>query len=163
MIDNINADSTIQTGTQSTKEATMQVPTPVFDFTATINAALAQAIAQAVAPLVERIALLERSLVVADKAAQGNESDLLSRVALLEDKFDNIGEASDQRIKEIAEEVAEAAIYEHNDEYDHDQYDRFDDRVEEKVSEAVTDAIDEIDFEDKVRDIMRHASVSIDI
>ena len=141
----------------------MQVPTPVFDFTATINAALAQAIAQAVAPLVERIALLERSLVVADKAAQGNESDLLSRVALLEDKFDNIGEASDQRIKEIAEEVAEAAIYEHNDEYDHDQYDRFDDRVEEKVSEAVTDAIDEIDFEDKVRDIMRHASVSIDI
>lgn len=159
----------------------MQVPTPVFDFTATINAALAQAIAQAVAPLVERIntlqhsattdianltqriALLERSLVVADKAAQGNESDLLSRVALLEDKFDNITTASDERIKEIAEEVAEAAIYEHNDEYNHYeiecQIERMDDKIEEKVSET----IDDYDFEDKVRDILRHASVNIDI
>ena len=183
-------DNTMQTGTQSTKEATMQVPTPVFDFTATINAALAQAIALATQPLMARIEVLERSLVVADKAAQGSEATLFSRVedletivrdrlfgeqpdkyknsdieemssrlALLEDKFDNIGEASDQRIKEIAEEVAEAAIYEHNDEYDHDQYDRFDDRVEEKVSET----IDDYDFEDKVRDILRHASVSIDI
>lgn len=156
-------DSTNQTGTQSTKEATMQVPTPVFDFTATINAALAQAIAQAVAPLVERIEVLERSLVVADKAAQGNESDLLSRVALLEDKFDNIGEASDQRIKEIAEEVAEEKMSEHNDEYNHYeiecQIERMDDKIEEKVSET----IDDYDFEDKVRDILRHASVNIDI
>jgi len=178
-------DSTKQTGTQ-----TMQQPTPVFDFTATINAALAQAIALATQPLMARIELLERSLVVADKAAQGNEADLSSRVtelettirdrlfgeqpdkyktsdldemssrlSLLEDKMDNITTASEERIKEIAEEVAEAAIYEHNDEYDHDQYDRFDDRVEEKVTEA----IDDYDFEDKVRDIMRHASVSIDI
>jgi hypothetical protein len=187
-------DSTIQTGTQSTKEATMQVPTPVFDFTATINAALAQAIAQAVAPLVERIALLERSLVVADKAAQGSEATLFSRVedletlvrdrlfgeqpdkyknsdieemssrlALIEDKFDNITTASDERIKEIAEEVAEQAVSAHNYDYDHDEYDRLFNDLGDKVEEAVTEAIDEIDFEDKVRDILRHASVNIDI
>jgi len=126
---------------------------------AAINAAIFAGVNAATAPLLERIALLERSLVVADKAAQGNESDLSSRLSLLEDRFDNITTASDERIKEIAEEVAEAAIYEHNDEYDHDQYDRFDDRVEEKVNDAIND----YDFEDKVRDIMRHASISIDI
>ena len=156
-------DSTNQTGTQSTKEATMQQPTPVFDFTATINAALAQAIALATQPLMERIELLERSLVVADKAAQGNESDLFSRMALLEDRFDNITTASDQRIKEIADEVAEQAISAHNYDYDHDEYDQLFNDLGDKVSEAVTDAIDDYDFEDKVRDILRHASVSIDI
>lgn len=133
--------------------------TPVFDFTATLNAVLAQAIQIHTAPLVERIALLERSLVVADKAAQGNESDLSSRLSLLEDKFDNITTATDERIKEIAEEAALEAITEHNDEYDHNEYDRLTDKIDDKVN----DAIDDYDFEDKVRDIMRHASVSIDI
>ena len=108
--------------------------TPVFDFTATLNAVLAQAIQIHTAPLVERIAALE-------------------------ERINNITTATDERIKEIAEEAALEAITEHNDEYDHDGYDRFDDRVEEKVTEA----IDDYDFEDKVRDIMRHASVSIDI
>ena len=154
---------TVPTTPNQPKEATMQVPTPVFDFTATINAALAQAIALATQPLMARIEVLERSLVVADKAAQGNEADLSSRLSLLEDRFDNITTASDERIKEIAEEVAEAAIYEHNDAYDHDEYDRLFNDLGDKVTDAVTDAIDEIDFEDKVREIMRHASVSIDI
>jgi hypothetical protein len=184
MNDIINADSTQQTGTQyilhEPKEAIVQTQSP-FDINALFSAAILNAVNAATAPLVERInalqhsattdianltqriELLERSLVVADKAAQGNESDLSSRLALLEDKMDNISEASDQRIKEIAEEVAEAAFYEHNDLYDHDEYDRFDDRVEEKVNDAVSEAIEEIDFEEKVRDIMRHASVSIDI
>jgi hypothetical protein len=149
MNDIINADSTQQTGTQTIKEATMQQPTPVFDFTATINAALAQAIALATQPLMERIELLERSLVVADKAAQGNESGLFSRIedletivrdrlfgeqpdkyktsdldemssrlSLLEDKMDNITTASDERIKEIAEEVARDVLSEHNNDID---------------------------------------------
>ena len=137
----------------------MQVPTPVFDFNSILTNLFTQAVNQATAPLLARIELLERSLVVADKAAQGNESDLFSRMALLEDKFDNITTASDERIKEIAEEVAEAAIYEHNDEYDHDQYDRFDDRVEEKVTEA----IDDYDFESKLNDCLSNASISISI
>jgi hypothetical protein len=187
-------DSTNQTGTQTTKEATMQQPTPVFDFTATINAALAQAIHLATQPLMARIELLERSLVVADKAAQGNEADLSSRVgdletivrdrlfgeqpdkyktsdldemssrlSLLEDRFDNITTASDERIKEIAEEVAEGKMTEHTDEYDHYEIECQIERVDDKIEEKVTEAIDDYDFEDKMRDIMRHASVSIDI
>lgn len=123
-------DSTIQTGTQATN--------PIFDFTSTFNAALAQAIHQATQHLHQRIAELEV-------------------------KVNNLQSTNADFIKEIAEEVAEQAMNDHNHLYDHDEYDRFDDRVEEKVSDAVTDAIDEIDFEDKVRDIMRHASVSIDI
>lgn len=141
----------------------MQQPTPVFDFTATINAALAQAIHLAVAPLMARIELLERSLVVADKAAQGNEADLSSRVALLEDKMDNITTASDERIKEIAEEVAEEKMTEHTDEYDHYEMECQIERIDDKIEEKVNEAIDDYDFADKVRDIMRHASVSIDI
>jgi len=113
----------------------------------------------ATAPLLARIELLERSLAVADKAAQGNESDLFSRVATLEEqmiaKQDNI----DERIKEIAEEVAANAISDHNDLYDHDEYDRFDDRVEEKVN----DAIDDLDICDKIKDALNGAHISINI
>ena len=141
----------------SFKEMLNPPATPVFDFTATINAALAQAIALATAPLVERIELLERSLVVADKAAQGNESDLFSRVALLEERIEKASEVNDERIKEIAEEVAQAAMYDHTSEYDHDEYDRFDDRVEEKMNEA----IDDLDMEDKLRDTLRNMTFSI--
>jgi len=167
MNDIINADSTNQTGTQTIKEATMQQPTfqsfmstqPLFDMSAAINAAIFAGVSAATAPLLERIELLERSLVVADKAAQGNEADLSSRIAALEARLETITTASDERIREIAEEVAEAVIYEHNDEYDHDEYDRFDDRVEEKVSEAIND----YDFEDKVKYVLRGANVSIDI
>ena len=124
--------------------------TPVIDFTATLNAVLAQAIQIHTAPLVERIALLERSLVVADKAAQGNESDLSSRLSLLEDKFDNIEDTREERIKEIAQEVADEAITDHATNYDHDEYDRLEDKIDDKVS----DAIDEYDFEDKVKDVL---------
>jgi hypothetical protein len=145
------------------KEATKQQPTPVFDFTATINAALTQAVHLTVAPLMARIELLERSLVVADKAAQGNESDLSSRLALLEDKMDNITTASDERIKEIAEEVAEGKMTEHTDEYDHYEIECQIERMDDKIDDKVTEAIDDYDFADKMRDIMRHASVSIDI
>ena len=195
-------DSTMQTGTQSSfhailndiKEAPMQATQSPFDINALFSAAILNAVNAATAPLLERIELLERSLVVADKAAQGNEADLFSRVedletivrdrlfgeqpdkyktsdidemssrlSLLEDRFDNITTASDERIKEIAEEVAEAAIYEHNDEYDHDEYDRLFNDLGDKVNDAVNDAVEEIDFEDKVREVLRGASVSIDI
>lgn len=147
----------------SFKEMLNPPATPAFDLNALLLTALAPVVKYMMAPLLARVDVLERSLVVADKAAQGNESDLFSRMALLEDKLDNINDASDQRIKEIAEEVAEQAISDHNHLYDHDEYDRLFNDLGDKVDEAVTEAVDEIDFEDKVRDIMRHASVSIDI
>ena len=123
---------------------------PVFDFNSIFSAVLTQAINQVTAPLLARIELLERSLVVADKAAQGNESDLASRIALLEDKFDNIEDTREERIKEIAQEVADEAITDHATNYDHDMYDRLEDKIDDKVS----DAIDEYDFEDKVKDVL---------
>lgn len=84
---------------------------------------------------------------------------LLARIAALEARLEDITTASDERIKEIAEEVADRRISEHADEYDHDEYDRMDDKLDEKVTEAIED----FDFEDKVRDIMRNASINIDI
>lgn len=131
--------------------------TPVFDFTATINAALAQAIALATAPLLARIEVLERSLVVADKAAQGNESDLISRVALLEARIEKASEVNDERIQEIADDAARMVLSEHTEEYDHDGYDRLEDKLDDKVNEA----IDDLDMEDKLRDTLRNMTFSI--
>lgn len=107
-------------------------PTPVFDFTATLNAVLAQAIQIHTAPL-------------------------LARIAVLEERINNITTASDERIKEIAEEAALEAITEHNDEYDHNEYDRLTDKIDDMVSEAIND----FDMEDKLRDTFRDMTFSI--
>jgi len=108
--------------------------TPVFDFTATLNAVLAQAIQIHTAPL-------------------------LARIAALEERINNITTATDERIKEIAEEAALEAITEHNDEYDHNEYDRLTDKIDDKVN----DAIDDYDFESKLNDCLSNASISISI
>lgn len=158
MNDIINADSTNQTGTQ-----TMQATQSPFDINALFSAAILNAVNAATAPLVARIELLERSLVVADKAAQGNEADLFSRIAALEARLDNITTASDERIREIADDAARMVFAEHNEEYDHYEIECQIERVDDKIEEKVSDAIDDYDFEDKVRDILRHASVNIDI
>jgi AAA+ ATPase superfamily predicted ATPase len=165
----IIANSTQQTGTQTIKEATMQATQSPFDINALFSAAVLNAVNAATAPLLERIATLETTIrdrlfgEQPDKYKTSDLDEMSSRLSLLEDKMDNISEATEERIKEMAEEVARDVLSEHNHEYDHDGYDRMEDRIEEKVNDAVSDAIEEIDFEDKVRDIMRHASVSIDI
>ena len=136
-----------------------------FDMNALFSAAILNAVNTATAPLLERIAALEttiRDRLYAEQPDKYKTSDLdemSSRLALLEDRMDNITIASDERIKEIADEVTRDALSEHANDYDHDRYDRLEDTIDEKVTEA----IDDYDFEDKVRDIMRHASVSIDI
>ena len=78
---------------------------------------------------------------------------LLARIAELETKLNNLQDTNANFIKEIAEEVAEAAIYEHANEYDHDGYDRLEDKID--------DAVAEMDLEDKVRDAMRNMTFSI--
>lgn len=147
----------------------MQATQSPFDINALFSAAVLNAVNAATAPLLERIATLETTIrdrlfgEQPDKYKTSDLDEMSSRLSLLEDKMDNISEATEERIKEMAEEVARDVLSEHNHEYDHDGYDRMEDRIEEKVNDAVSDAIEEIDFEDKVRDIMRHASVSIDI
>ena len=169
-------DHSIDSIYNQTKEAPMQEPTTLgtmqhtiqpqitqptnpFDLNSIFIAALTQAITQATAPLVARIATLERSLVVADKAAQGNESDLFSRVATLEEQMIAKQDSIDERIKEIADEVAREVLYEHSEEYDHDGYDRLEERIEDKVNEA----LDDLDISDKINDALNGATVSISV
>jgi len=88
--------------------------TPVFDFTATLNAVLAQAIQIHTAPL-------------------------LARIAELEMKVSNLQNTNADFIKEIADDAARMVLAEHTEEYDHDGYDRLDDKIEDKVNDAVRD------------------------
>jgi hypothetical protein len=144
------------------KEATMQplqYTSSPFDINAMFSAAVLNAVNAATAPLMERIATLERSLVVADKAAQGNESDLFSRVATLEEQMIAKQDSIDERIKEIAEEVAANAISDHKYEHDHDEYDRIAGDIDDKINEA----IEEIDLEDKINEALNGAHISINI
>jgi hypothetical protein len=152
---NKSKDATMQDNTIKTIDTTMQATQSPFDINLLFSAAILNAVNTATAPLVQRIAVLERSLVVADKAAQGNESDLYSRVVELEEKLKRHNDGIEERIKEIAEEVAEAAICEHNDLYDHDGYDRLEDKID--------DAVAEMDIETEVKRALSGASISIHI
>jgi uncharacterized protein YmfQ (DUF2313 family) len=160
------------------KEATMQQPvqqTPEWTqvlsmFDSMFSVALRYAEPQikrmvddATAPLLERIALLERSLAVADKAAQGNESDLFSRVAELETKLNNLQDTNANFIKEIAEEVADAKMAEHTDEYDHYEMECQIERIDDKIDEKVNEALDDLDISDKINDALNGAHISINI
>ena len=160
------------------KEATIQEPTnptstPVFDFTATINAALAQAIALATAPLVERINNLQNS-------ATTDIANLTKRIAELEARIDGATltpltheyiakvaresvEVSEDRIKEIADEVARDVMSEHVGDYDHDEYDRLFDNIGDRIDEAINEAVDDLDISDKINDALNGATVSISV
>ncbi len=65
----------------------------------------------------------------------------------------------DRRIKDIADEVARDVLSEHVGEYDYDMYDRLEDKLDDKIN----DAIDEYDFEDKINDVLRNATVTIEV
>ena len=140
----------------SFSEATMQEPTPVFDFTATINAALAQAIQIHTAPLVERIKYLEKHSAAAD-----NTFTLAQRIALLEEVVKNVPD--EDRIKEIADEVARDVMSEHVGDYDHDEYDRLFDNIGDRIDEAINEAVDDLDISDKINDALNGATVSISV
>lgn len=132
-------------------------PTPVFDFTATINAALAQAVMQANAPVLARIAVLEEKVAALEARIDGATLTPLTHEYIAKVARESVAEVSDERIKEIAEAAAEAAIYEHNDAYDHDEYDRLEDKIDDKVSEA----FDDHDMDDKIREAIGGLTFSL--
>ncbi len=149
------------------KEATMQEPvkqppewTQVLSmFDALFSGALKYAeplikrmVDEQTAPLLERIKYLENHSAAAD-----NTFTLAQRIALLEEVVKNVPD--EDRIKEIADEVARDVMSEHVGDYDHDEYDR----LEEKIDEKVNDAIDEYDFDDKINDALRSATISISV
>jgi phage shock protein A len=123
--------------TIQTIDTTMQEPTQ-FDLNSIFIAALTQAITQATAPLVARIAELET-------------------------KLNNLQDTNANFIKEIAEEVADAKMAEHTDEYDHYEMECQIERIDDKIDEKVNDAIEEYDFEDKIKDALNGAHISINI
>lgn len=109
---------------------------------------------EATTPLVERIKYLENHSAAAD-----NTFTLAQRIELLERRLDNITTATDERIKEIADDAARMVFAEHTEEYDHDWYDREIENINDKVGEA----LDDYDFEDKVRDAVRDLSFTVTV
>jgi len=87
------------------------------------------------------------------------DEQVQARVASLEGRLHDLTTASDERIQEIADDAARMVLSEHTEEYDHDAYDRLEDKLDEKVSEA----IDEYDFDDKINDALRSATISISV
>jgi phage shock protein A len=123
--------------TIQTIDTTMQEPTQ-FDLNSIFISALTQAITQATAPLVARIAELET-------------------------KLNNLQDTNANFIKEIAEEVADAKMAEHTDEYDHYEMECQIERIDDKIEEKVNEAIDDLDISDKINDALNGATVSISV
>jgi hypothetical protein len=141
----------------------------MFDLNQILSAALNAAVAEAVAPLVERIAVLERRIdtlssqhvaigerlaALENNPAQGVDTTLTNRVVALEQRMDHVIDASDERIREIAEAAAEQVMEDHTSTYDHDEYDSH-------ISDD--DKHFEGDLDDAINRALRHASVSISI
>lgn len=59
------------------------------------------------------------------------------------------GEAED-----IAEEAAKAALYDHTNDYDHDDYDNMDSKIEDQVDDKVTEALDNYDFAHSIKEAL---------
>lgn len=141
----------------------------MFDLNAIVNAALQQAVAEAIKPLVERITALESNLqdalvlrlaALENNPAIGVDTTLEQRIAALAERLDNVTEASENRIRVIAEAAAEQAIDNHCETYDHDDYDNV---VSNWNDEDPTEFVRESDMESKINDVLNNATVSISV
>jgi hypothetical protein len=144
----------------------------MFDLNAIITQALTAAVAEAIKPLVERITALEsdafamRDSITAleNNPAIGVDTTLEARVVALEQRVDNTTEASEKRIRVIAEAAAEQVMDLHLECYDHDQYDNV---VSNWNDEDPTEFVRENDLDSKVTDAvsdaLSNATVSISI
>jgi hypothetical protein len=144
----------------------------MFDLNQILSAALNAAVAEAIKPLVERMGLLEAALAdrheriaaLENNPAIGVDTTLEARVVALEQRVANATEASENRIRVIAEAAAEQVLDNHCETYDHDQYDEV---VNEWGSESTSEFVRESDIDDKieeqVNETLRNATVSISI
>lgn len=154
----------------------------MFDINAIINNAIATAVAEAIKPLDARIEALEMKLTEVQLAAQQpriapednpatglDYHDITQRVvSLLNDPMfsgqmrwladTGMEERMCDIAREIANEVAEATLSEHTEEYDHDNYD------------SVVRQVEDVDFdglatEDSIRenieDVLNNCTLSI--
>ena len=128
----------------------------MFDLNAIVSAAIATAVDARITELMQQHAnivgaLAERIEKLENNPAIGVDTTLEQRIAALEVRVDNNVEASEARIRVIAEAAAEQALDEHYSSYDHDSYDshRDDDdiHIEGDLEDAVTDAVRNLTFE----------------
>jgi hypothetical protein len=120
----------------------------MFDLNAIVSAALNAAVAEAIKPLVERIAALENNPAI------GTDTTLTNRVVALEQRMDNVIDASEKRIREIAEAAAEQVMEDHTSSYDHDDYDAL---HNEWGSEEASDFVKERHLGETVREHVEEA------
>ena len=127
----------------------------MFDINAIINNAITAAVNEATQGLVEHIVgLQQRIAALENNPAIGVDTTLAARVTALENSPVVIDEARmvealdgqewfwdklARKTKEIADEAAEAAVAEHCNDYNHDDYDR------------ISSAVDDFDMDDVVR------------
>jgi hypothetical protein len=130
----------------------------MFDLNTIITQALNAAVAEAIKPLVERITALENNPAI------GTDTVLAERVVALEQRMDHVIDASEKRIREIAEAAAEQAMDNHCESYNHDDYDSV---VSNWNDEDPADFLREGDLhdqiDDRVNETLRNATFSISI
>ena len=126
----------------------------MFDINAIVNAAIATAVAEAIKPLVERITALENNPAI------GVDTTLEQRVVALEQRVDNNVEASEKRIRVIAEAAAEQAMDDHCSTYDHDDYDNV---VSNWNDEDPTEFVKDSDLTSQINDVLHGASFDVRI
>jgi len=126
-----------------------------------LDAHIKRMVEEAVTPLLERITALENNPAIGQWAfMQGTDTVLAERVKALEERLDNATEASENRIRVIAEAAAEQAIEDHCGTYDHDDYDNV---YNEWGGEDPTEFVRESDMESKINDVLNNATVSISV
>jgi hypothetical protein len=144
----------------------------MIDLNTIITQALTAAVYQATETLVERIEKLEltcakqheRIAALENNPAIGVDTTLEARMVALEQRMDNITEASENRIRVIAEAAAEQAIEDHCGTYDHDDYDALHNEWgSEEVSDFVKDGYIDDKIKETVEEVLNDASFSISI
>jgi hypothetical protein len=146
----------------------------MFDINTVINTAIANAVNEATQPLVEHIVRLqERLAALENNPAIGIDTALAERVAKLENTPVVIDEAKmvealntqewfweklSRKVKGIAEDAAEAAIEDHCQNYDHDDYDNVSRAVEEL---DLDDIVSRDGLQDTVKELLNDASIDV--
>lgn len=122
----------------------------MFDINNIINAAIAAAVQQAIAPLVERINALEatQDLPKTTEVSVGVDPKLLAEASL---NYLNDQEWFWEKMQRFAVGAAEAAMDEHTQTYDHEDYDNHvcddDKHFDGDIEDAVREAIGNLTFE----------------
>lgn len=129
------------------------------DINTLFTTALTKAIEEAISPLRVRIESLETEITTLRNIPPTATPSTTPMLEAKEGEMPITWENIRNTLQEIADDAARMVLSEHNEEYDHDKYDRLEDEIDDKI----TDAIDEYDFEDKIKDALNGASITINI